>query len=575
MIVQCPSCQAKFRIGDDKVTDKGVKIRCTRCSNVFPVRREKGAPAGAAEAPAPASKTQPAAAAPPPPPLPKVAPPPPPPGPPGPVGGKAGGKTAAPKPAPSLQPPPPPPPPAPSKGAKAAPKLDLDFDLGFDVPDAKETLSEASGLDLDMGVETPPPAPPPPPAKKGAPARKGVDALPPPPPPPPAPVARDAADGLDIDLPDEEEPAGTAPPPPAKPPAKRAAPPPAPRAAAAATAPPDDFEDIGDLDLPGPADKAPPATAHEPERAPPRRAPAADHDPFAGLDLEDSGPRDGDAGRSGDPGREGASLPPPETPFDNASPPSPFDEGLAAAPPGGNGEGVAVLARIATTTREVALRADKPADAAGAPAAAPAPRKRPSLLGALINAVLIAVAVGGAVFLGGTQAVTPAGDSIVAAAIRTGLYATAAGRDVLYVRGRVENRSGEKVGPVQVVIEVLDGERAVARQEVAAGALPSPEEVYAIKNANDAEALARKLRDAARGKSVPPNGEMPFFGVFYDVPPHPESHRLKISAVRAQLDGDAPDAPAPEAPPAAPAPEGRGAGEKVPTAAANPVPANP
>ena len=50
MVVQCPSCQSKFRIADEKVTDKGVRVRCTSCKNVFQARRP-GSAAEAAAAP--------------------------------------------------------------------------------------------------------------------------------------------------------------------------------------------------------------------------------------------------------------------------------------------------------------------------------------------------------------------------------------------------------------------------------------------------------------------------------------------------------------------------------------------
>src|SRR5205085_5297811 len=46
VVVQCPTCQAKFRIADDKVTDRGVRVRCTSCKNVFQVRK---AASGAAD----------------------------------------------------------------------------------------------------------------------------------------------------------------------------------------------------------------------------------------------------------------------------------------------------------------------------------------------------------------------------------------------------------------------------------------------------------------------------------------------------------------------------------------------
>ncbi len=38
MIVQCEKCKTKFRIADDKLTDTGVKVRCSRCAHVFVVR---------------------------------------------------------------------------------------------------------------------------------------------------------------------------------------------------------------------------------------------------------------------------------------------------------------------------------------------------------------------------------------------------------------------------------------------------------------------------------------------------------------------------------------------------------
>ncbi|HIJ87602.1 MAG TPA: DUF3426 domain-containing protein [Desulfuromonadales bacterium] len=40
MIIQCEKCQTRFRLDDSRVTDKGVKVRCTRCKHVFTVRKE-------------------------------------------------------------------------------------------------------------------------------------------------------------------------------------------------------------------------------------------------------------------------------------------------------------------------------------------------------------------------------------------------------------------------------------------------------------------------------------------------------------------------------------------------------
>ncbi len=40
MIVQCPSCETKFRIADEKVTERGVRVRCTSCKSVFQAKKD-------------------------------------------------------------------------------------------------------------------------------------------------------------------------------------------------------------------------------------------------------------------------------------------------------------------------------------------------------------------------------------------------------------------------------------------------------------------------------------------------------------------------------------------------------
>jgi len=40
LIVQCEHCQTKYRIADEKVKGKGVKVRCAKCENVFTVTPE-------------------------------------------------------------------------------------------------------------------------------------------------------------------------------------------------------------------------------------------------------------------------------------------------------------------------------------------------------------------------------------------------------------------------------------------------------------------------------------------------------------------------------------------------------
>lgn len=39
MIIQCEQCRTKFKLDDEKVTERGVKVRCAKCRHVFTVRR--------------------------------------------------------------------------------------------------------------------------------------------------------------------------------------------------------------------------------------------------------------------------------------------------------------------------------------------------------------------------------------------------------------------------------------------------------------------------------------------------------------------------------------------------------
>lgn len=56
MIIQCEQCRTKFRLDDEKVSDRGVKVRCAKCRHVFTVRKDAGqAEAAAVTAPAEAS----------------------------------------------------------------------------------------------------------------------------------------------------------------------------------------------------------------------------------------------------------------------------------------------------------------------------------------------------------------------------------------------------------------------------------------------------------------------------------------------------------------------------------------
>jgi predicted Zn finger-like uncharacterized protein len=46
MIVQCDQCNSKFRVDDSKVKEGGVKVRCSKCKNIFVVQAESPAEEG-------------------------------------------------------------------------------------------------------------------------------------------------------------------------------------------------------------------------------------------------------------------------------------------------------------------------------------------------------------------------------------------------------------------------------------------------------------------------------------------------------------------------------------------------
>lgn len=49
MVIQCEQCRTKFRLDDEKVSERGVKVRCAKCRHVFTVRKEQDPAAISAE----------------------------------------------------------------------------------------------------------------------------------------------------------------------------------------------------------------------------------------------------------------------------------------------------------------------------------------------------------------------------------------------------------------------------------------------------------------------------------------------------------------------------------------------
>ena len=427
MIVVCTSCQAKFRIPDEKVGPKGAKVRCSKCKTVFVVKRE-------APAPAAASGADPFAAS-----------------------GQAGADPFAAAGDPFAAPPAPDPF-APSGGDPFAPAASA----------AGETT--ASHLPLtDLSDLA---------GARGAPGG-GPTALAPPLPPPAPPPIPDLAFGPD--------PAA-------------AAPPPLPGAKAPTLA-----EDLG-LSL----EESTSAGTHVPGSSDfagfdPLGSPMVASEEGSGLELG------GDLFQAGS-----AAAPEPPAPREiteevsEPGPPSPPRPGAASRPP---------------------FAAVRPS----APAQEPTPESRARegrgrLRSLLVNsfslAVLLLVTVGMlALWRGeGTLAQRALGRGqgtpapVVAAQVTSGLYETAQGRALLFVRGTVRSQSTAPLGRVVVRAEIVVGDQVVARAEGLAGAVATPEELSGIAGQEDADRLRAALAPRAQ-REIRPGESVPFLLTFTDYPP--------------------------------------------------------
>jgi hypothetical protein len=117
---------------------------------------------------------------------------------------------------------------------------------------------------------------------------------------------------------------------------------------------------------------------------------------------------------------------------------------------------------------------------------------------------------------------------VIATGVVSGLYDTAGGKPVFYVRGRIQNRSNKVRGPVRVTAELLADGAAEAKAETIAGAAPTPEEVWSLRSSADADNLARTLQSARVKRKLQPGESLPFFAVIPDPPADLDRHRLQI-----------------------------------------------
>lgn len=548
VVVQCPNCSSKFRIADEKVTERGVRVRCTSCKNVFQVKKggdlkpaTEGVTGTTQEMQAldpallagllakPALSRPPAQPGAAPGAAPRKVPPqgaslPPQARPPG-LSGKPPG-IAARQPGPVPLP------------ASSKPRLQAD-DL-FGMAELTGDAAALPGSPLSSQNNLQPAARPPtgrspgarPPGSIARPATLPPRTALQPPAQPPRPPAL-SADDFDVDLGGDSAGARPLAPPepgpraPVRPPPPTRTAPPPPRTAPPPVRPPPPQQESG-RPLPPPppvADEGPPpppplddGPLHTPVKLGVFKTQLKD--PFEGVDLGAGESREGadelSADKLGDrqkPKKEPA--PPQPTPVE-IPPPSSRRELVSSALTGLVGASMALLLVLFAAISE--------GDSTWNP---------------FVNR-----------------------SDIVATKVVSGLYDTASGKPVFFVRGRVENRGKKVRGPVRVVAELVTETGVESRSEALAGTEPSAEDVFGLRSAVEFDKLTRLLTRNDAERRIPPGGSLPFFAVIADPPADLQRHKLHVrlesidawSAPTRPAKAEADPKPAERAPsPAAPA----------------------
>ena len=437
MIVQCEQCQTRFRIPDEKVTDKGVRVRCTRCQHTFRVAR----PVTAA-----AAGVQPSAAPP------------------------------------------------------AVPAL-------FDEPTRVGSFSSEELSRLGLGA--PAAAPP----RRPAPAEPG---------PLPGPAPSPVAEGLRRAASPMPPPAGAV----ALSTSQRPAPAPAPAPAARLDSA-ELFGGLDDVDLSG--------------------EPVAPRNPslLGDLDTEDEAPGDS-AERASTP--SAADLENARALFDlprrEVIPPLPVAPPVVEPPPA-RALPLPVPAAGAAVAGPIAKPSGRPEDV-GIPESRAAMRRTRQLLGFLVNVTVAAALALALVALGQAYAregrlelaalaptrlgelLLPAPRPLPLEDVSNGLYDTRDGRPVFFVRGEVVNGT-QAPARVRLRATLYDGEQRVKGVEGLAGAVPSPEQLYALASAEDVAALRRRLDAGAQ--LLAPGERAGFTLLFFEYPPQLGDFRLELHPV--------------------------------------------
>lgn len=490
MIVKCEQCETRFKIPDEKVTEKGVKVRCTKCQHTFRVKREGGEAVVSPVQKAPAQQAR--AAAPPADPFARFG-----------VGTDDGlGEATRPG--------------TYALGVEASRKPSGPLQPSF----AAQMDNPASAFEEATKVVMVPPT-----TQQSSPfdfaAALGGDL-------PPAPQAFDfAAPAPEYEAPPQAYP----------PPAQAYE---APAAAYAPTSHPPAHDPFVAMDL---GDHASPAGGANTQPAAPSVFGADGGDFFAGG--EPPPPARVDSLSQSERG---------EVEADTSARASLFDMPAVQSSPAPDPFGAAAVAasEAAASPSMPAPPSLKPSGAAAGAAVAPMERFTPtgpkrrigglifnlaiaSVLVALLTVIVTSYLSEGKVELASFSVERLKGTFSSQADwatldISNGLYDTRAGRPVFFVRGDVKNRTSKAVR-AKVRAEILDGDTSIRHADAWIGTAPTPEDLYSISVADDVDKLIAGLQKSSA--EVMPGEKRGFLVPFYEYPPDLKGFRVRVSVIEA------------------------------------------
>lgn len=119
-------------------------------------------------------------------------------------------------------------------------------------------------------------------------------------------------------------------------------------------------------------------------------------------------------------------------------------------------------------------------------------------------------------------------EQLRASSVRTGIYRTRKGEELFYVRGDIENTSSASYAAVQVVVEVFSSKDLIGRTESLGRLDAGPEDLYMLED-RDNNTLQKRLIADTSSLAVAARAKAPFIGVLPLTARQVDEAQIKIS----------------------------------------------